>query len=101
MNIIFFKKNLSYFFIIFAFFIIFIISITGINFNFYNLKWHYLSTPFGLLEVLFKTDEQLSNWFLYLIKQKAIVTNSILQILISVFGAIISLFYLIYIGEKK
>lgn len=97
-----FLKFRNEFFISFSLLAVFLLSFYGTKFQFYFLKWHYLSTPIGLVDAISQRDEELSGWLGYLLSQNAVATDSIFQISLALVTAAVSLLYILKNkGDKK
>ncbi len=88
-------QNKELIYIFFSFICILILSFLGKSLMFYGLKWHYLSTPIGLIHAYIGSDLELKFWIEYLLGQKAPSGHSLSQIIAALVSSGVSLLYLI------
>lgn len=94
-------KNLNYFYLSLSFFGLLFLSFYGTNFEFYSLKWNYLTTPIGLIDSIFGSDLELNNWFSYLLVLSTSSKSTYLELFIVSILSITSLLYLLKRGNFK
>lgn len=94
-------NQVNYYFILFIFIFVFILSIITSNFEFYGFKWHYLSTPIGLIDALTGRDEELAGWLIYLYDVNAVKIEELFYVFIAILSSVGSLGYLGFVRNEK
>lgn len=91
--------NIHLIFLISSFFILSILSILS-KFEFYYLKWHYLSTPIGLIHGKISSNLELNQLFLYLSSLNTNFDFSLIQIYLVFILIFLSFSYIIILKKQ-